>query len=310
MRTRVRVTLACAALTAVALTAGGLVVTARHTVTPVNQAVTAPATSTPASSVNTPTETPTPSTTVSAPALDPDELADAVSDAVKHAVPGTELGLAIFDRQTGETLAEADPGKRFYTASVVKLLIALDAVYDNGWQVPDDDLAEDLTTMLAGSNDSIASRLWEDDGGVTIVSRMADLIGLDDTVPPSDPGQWGMTWTSADDVVQIYEYLDDTVPDEVARPIVDALAAARQPADDGFAQYFGIPDGLPGVDWAVKQGWMILRSSVVLDTTGVVGSRYVVALLTDMPRATSWAKGRAAVTAGIAATAPVLGTAS
>jgi hypothetical protein len=80
-------------------------------------------------------------------------------------------------------------------------------------------------------------------------------------------------------------------------------------ADDGFPQYFGIPDGLPTTaTWSIKQGWMILNSAVVLNTTGVVGTdnRYVVVLLTSQSAYTSYATGRNAVTAGITALAPSL----
>ncbi|MFG1647222.1 hypothetical protein ACGFMK_43670 [Amycolatopsis sp. NPDC049252] len=71
--------------------------------------------------------------------------------------------------------------------------------------------------------------------------------------------------------------------------------------DDGWDQYFGIPDGLPGTSRQIKQGWMILRDALVLNTTGVVDNRYVVVLLTQQPPVGS-AKGRAA---GITTLAPL-----
>jgi hypothetical protein len=131
------------------------------------------------------------------------------------------------------------------------------------------------------------------------------LIGLSDTTPPADPTQWGMAKTSANDVVATYEYLSDVIPDEVAAPLLAALGNARNPADDGWDQYFGIPDGLPGRPWQIKQGWMILRNALALNTTGIVGGRYVVVLMTQQPLISS-AKGRAAVTAGIKTLAPLL----
>ncbi|MFI5613047.1 hypothetical protein [Amycolatopsis sp. NPDC051903] len=234
-------------------------------------------------------------------------MADKVTDAVTAASKGTQVGLVVYDEKTGKTIAEADPDKPYYTASVVKLLIALDSLYDDGtWQVPEGDDAEDLTDMLAGSDDAIASRLWEEGGDTAIISRMTDLIGLSHTLAPTDPGEWGMTKMSPGDVVTTYRYLENTVPDATAQPLLTALADARQPADDGYPQYFGIPDGLPGSTWEIKQGWMILRSALVLNTTGIVDSRYVVVLFTQQRAGTSSAKGRAAVTAGIKALAPAL----
>lgn len=224
------------------------------------------------------------------------------------ASPGTSVGFVLYDRESGKELAALDADRPSYTASVVKLLIAIDEVHDDAtgaWALPDADSVEDLTEMLEGSNDAIASAFWERNGGTAIVTRTAALIGLTHTTPPSDPTQWGMAETSPADVLATYQYLEDVVPDAVSAPLLAALGNARNPADDGWDQYFGIPDGLPGRSWQIKQGWMILRDALVLNTTGVVGGRYVVVLLTQQPPIAS-AEGRAAVTAGIKTLAPLL----
>ncbi|WP_328648116.1 hypothetical protein OHS58_10805 [Amycolatopsis sp. NBC_00348] len=249
---------------------------------------------------------PAPSTTA-VPYPDLTGVAGGVADAVTATSRGTDVGFVLFDRESGKELASLDRDTPYYTASVVKLLIAIDEVRgtDGGWALPDAGTVDDLTDMLAGSDDAIASELWERNGGNEIVTRTAGLIGLTHTTPPADPTQWGMAKTSAADVVATYEFLEDTVPDDVAQPLLTALGDARNPADDGWDQYFGIPDGLPGTSWQVKQGWMILRDALVLNTTGVVNDRYVVVLLTQQPPVGS-AKGRAAVTAGITTLAPLL----
>jgi hypothetical protein len=300
MGRRIRWTLAGAGLAAAALTAGLLVALGGRSVTPV------------AASVAPPMDTaisPSPVTSTSeVPYPDLSAVASDVSDAVTAASRGTNVGFVLYDRQSGKVLASLEADQPYYTASVVKLLIAIDEVHDDTtgtWALPDADAVEDLTDMLAGSNDGIASALWEQNGGTTIVTRTAALIGLSHTTPPTDPTQWGMAKMSAADVVSVYSYLEDSVPDEVASPLLAALGDARNPADDGWDQYFGIPDGLPGMSWQIKQGWMILRTALVLNTTGVVGGRYVVVLLTQQPLVSS-AKGRAAVTAGVKTLGPLL----
>ncbi|WP_328454408.1 MULTISPECIES: hypothetical protein [unclassified Amycolatopsis] len=287
---------------AAALAATLLVAACGQAVTPAARSTTA----TPDPPQDTEVGPPAPSTTT-VPYPDLSAVADGVADAVAAASRGTDAGFVLFDRQPGQELASADRDTPYYTASVVKLLIAIDEVRDTdgGWALPDAGTVDDLTDMLAGSNDGIASELWERNGGNEIVTRTAALIGLTHTTPPADPTQWGMAKTSAADVVATYEYLEDTVPDDVAQPLLTALGDARNPADDGWDQYFGIPDGLPGTSWQVKQGWMVLRDALVLNTTGVVNDRYVVVLLTQQPLVSS-AKGRAAVTAGITTLAPLL----
>lgn len=298
MGTRIRRTLAGAGLTAAALTAGVLVSAGGGSAArePVPAVADPPPSTGPVASTSE----------VSYPDLS--SVAAGVADAVTAASPRTSVGFVLYDRESGKELASLGADEPYYTASVVKLLIAIDEVRDDttgAWALPDAGAVEDLTDMLEGSNDAIASAFWERNGGNAIVTRTAALLGLAHTTPPADPTQWGMAETSAGDVLAIYQYLEDTMPDEVAQPILTALGNARNPADDGWDQYFGIPDGLSGMSWQVKQGWMVLRSSLVLNTTGVVGDRYVVVLLTRQPPIAS-AEGRAAVTAGIKTLAPLL----
>jgi hypothetical protein len=302
MGKRIGWTLAGAGLAAVALTAGLLVAMEGRRVAPVAETRTA----------DPPQDTaigPSPATSTSeAPYPDLSSVAADVATAVTTASRGTSVGFVLYDRESGKELASLDADRPFYTASTVKLLIAIDEVHDDAtgaWALPDAGAVEDLTDMLAGSNDAIASAFWERNGGTSIVTRTAALIGLKHTAAPSDPTQWGMAKTSAADVLATYEFLEDVIPDEVASPLLAALGNARNPADDGWDQYFGIPDGLPGRSWQIKQGWMILRNALVLNTTGIVGGRYVVVLMTQQPLISS-AKGRAAVTAGIKTLAPLL----
>ncbi|SFK37424.1 MULTISPECIES: serine hydrolase [Amycolatopsis] len=245
---------------------------------------------------------PAPPPSSTPPSLDP----GVVTAAVNEVAPGTDLAFALYDEQTGQSLASVNGDQQFYTASLVKLFIALDALQRNEWH-PSERLGANLTEMLSASDDGIAEALWEYGGRSAIITRMVQLIGLAHTRPPTFSDQWEMTKTTADDLVAVYRFLVERVPDEARGLVLGAMAGAQNPAADGFPQYFGIPDGLPDLPRAVKQGWMTIQRAVVLNTTGLVDSRYVVVLLAELPLETSYARGRAALTAGIAALAPVLG---
>jgi hypothetical protein len=67
--------------------------------------------------------------------------------------------------------------------------------------------------------------------------------------------------------------------------ILTALSGTSKIAVDGFDQYFGIPNGIPHIPWAVKQGWGTSGSQAVMNSTGLVGSdwRYVVIVLACAP---------------------------
>jgi hypothetical protein len=168
---------------------------------------------------------------------------------------GVTAAFAVFDRTTGETPIAFDEHKQFRSASVVKLLIALDYLESHGpgYQIPAEDLAL-LQPMLRASNDDAASELWVRDGWEQIVQRMIATIGLTDSAPPANRGMWGYTAISAADVVKIYRYILDQADPSYRDFIMGNLRLSKKCADDGFDQSFGIPSAIPR-PWAVKQGW-------------------------------------------------------
>jgi hypothetical protein len=182
----------------------------------------------------------------------------------------------------------------------VKLLITVDALQQAGGELPPERIRDQLVGMLSVIDDGIATALWQANGGREIGRRMIELIGLPHTVPPRQPEEWELTRTSPLDRVATYEFIENDLSDSSSDLVDAALAAATNPAADGFDQFFGIPRALPGTEWAIKQRWMRFRRGVVLNTTGVVGpeARYVVALLTELPLGTdyetvSWTSSRA-----------------
>jgi hypothetical protein len=319
-------TLTSAATAAVALTATPMVaraIRAEGTAAAVSVPTTtsaAPATQFPTSAPTvtatvtptlTATPTPTPAQAQPLSASAQTTLVRQVESAVLGASKGADIGFEVFDRDlgtSGDVMASSNADTPIYTASVVKLLIAIDALHRAGW-APSTSTRNEITHMLEGSNDGDASDFWDRDGGNAIVTRMVGLIGLKHTLLPTVTGQWGMAKMSASDVVATYQFIAYDMPAASSTLIMNALYNAKKTADDGFPQYFGIPDGLPATaTWWIKQGWMILNSAVVLNTTGVVGTdnRYIVVLLTSQSAYTTYAKGRNAVTAGITALAPSL----
>ncbi|WP_310973864.1 MULTISPECIES: hypothetical protein [unclassified Amycolatopsis] len=90
-------------------------------------------------------------------------------------------------------------------ASVVKLLIALDLLDRSG--VPSGGEATAVHSMLAATDDRVASRLWQQNGGPDIVRRQAGKLGLAHTTPPAGAGQWGSTRMSPTDVVTVYRHI-------------------------------------------------------------------------------------------------------
>lgn len=168
---------------------------------------------------------------------------------------GVSAGVAVFDRQTGAFTEQLNTSTRFRSASVVKVLIALDHLWGLDHAVPDSDRAW-LEPMLRASDDGAASAYWSDRGGAAIITRMVDRLGLRDTAPPPGgyEGYWGYTALSARDTVTIYRYLLDSAPSPVRDFVLGNLRQSTRCATDGFDKHFGIA-GAFEKPWAVKQGW-------------------------------------------------------
>jgi hypothetical protein len=220
--------------------------------------------------------------------------------AIQAVESDARVGVEVFDRQTGVVLTNLNETHQFPTMSVVKLLIALEVLYRNGWALPSAATQQDLARMISYSDDAIASNLWGAYGGPDLVTHMAGVIGLRGTEPPpSDDGEWGDTLTTPADMVTLYRYIAERLPAPDRNLIVDAMDNTTLIAADGTKQYFGIPNGLPRSRWAIKQGWGTSGSRAVVNTTGLIGTddRYVVVVMTSAADGSESAL-RSAITSG------------
>lgn len=190
---------------------------------------------------------------VTAAALLPSVGAAAPRD-VAEGAGGATVGFLVLDRDTGQSSIRYQEHRQFRSASLVKLLIALDFLESRDpAAIPDDDLAL-LESMLRSSDDDAASVLWVRGGFEAVVQRMVPKLGLVDTEPPADRRIWGYTAISAADIATTYRYILDRADPRVGEFIMANLRAATRCAVDGRDQYFGIPRAVPR-PWAVKQGW-------------------------------------------------------
>ncbi len=216
-----------------------------------------------------------------------------VTGAVRGVQKSATVGALVIDRQTGAELVSVNADRKFHSASLVKLLIALDVLHSGGGD------RERVGRMLRLSDDPIAGELWTRSGGAAMVTRTAKRLGLTDTRPPADPGRWGDTLLSARDVARVYTHVMTELPEADKTFVIDSLATAPRVAADGFDQHFGIPSGVDA-DWAVKQGWGDNAKVDFVHSTGLVGAkwRHIVVLLTEHPPSTRLSTAASSVTAG------------
>jgi hypothetical protein len=245
---------------------------------------------------------------------------------------GINAGIAVFDRHTGAFTTQINATGRFRSASLVKILIALDFLLARGpaYEIGQADRTQ-LELMLRGSDDRAASHFYQRIGGEPGLKRMITLMALENTKPPSAVGLngWGSTTLSANDIVRVYRYILEQSPAEVREIIMGHLRGSTPCGTDAYHQSFGIPLAFAR-PWTAKQGWWgfgdqppircsaqtpplpvpatppairgdtpALMSGRVLHTTGTVGEgdRFVVAVLTQYPSGTGFADAFANITA-------------
>ncbi|WP_202797112.1 hypothetical protein [Kribbella flavida] len=233
--------------------------------------------------------------------------------------PGVVAGAAVYDRRAGRFTDQLNQDHQFRSASVVKLLIALDLLWDRGpaYELGPAD-GERLDVMLRSSDDDAASHYWDELGGGDLVDRMAARLGLTHTTrpPATHPGFWGYVGITPADTVRIYRYLLEQAPAPVRECVLGRLHQATRYGTDGFDQYFGIASAF-APPFALKQGWSgflgssgfssdraepvaagIDLTSDALHTTGTVGpgDRTIVAVYTLHPPGTPYSKAYADVT--------------
>jgi hypothetical protein len=231
-----------------------------------------------------------------------------VGMAVKQVVKSATTAAVVVDREQHKTLVSENGDRAFISGSLVKVMIALDAMNRHPH---DQQVAKRVYTMIQFSDDDLASGFWSTEGGASIISRVRSMIGLRGTRPPTPTNMWGWTMITANDMALVYDYLLDQAPDQDRETIVEAMAHAAERGSDGFYQHFGIPDGLGGkFPWAVKQAWASNTDTGVkaLHSSGFVGKgwRYEVIVLTEEPIGVGLTGVGPAVTAGCRTIAPIL----
>ncbi|MFC3450137.1 serine hydrolase [Amycolatopsis speibonae] len=225
------------------------------------------------------------------------------ANAESRTEPEKRTATVVFDRTLDKEVVGKQVTERFRAASVVKLFIALDAI-THGPRKSDQ---AQIHRMLSKSDDAIANTLWSRNGASAIVTRTVAAVGLKNTTPPADPGRWGDTLTTADDIAALYRHILE-LPKSKRNLILKPLREAPRTAADGFDQYFGIPAAFTDRPWAIKQGWAAGHGAVDAHTTGLVGEgdRYIVVILSSHAEGTDLAVATAAATSAAVSLVPRL----
>jgi hypothetical protein len=196
-------------------------------------------------------------------------LAAPANPALVKAPVGTSFfGWAFLDRATGTITGSANSATGTNsTESMVKAWITGDYLrtVDAAGKTPSDATLGELTLMIIDSNDNIAQKYYEADGGNAVMQRMINMCGLTHTTIYS--GWWSKTQMTPQDAVRYGNcvangtaagakwtpWLLNTMK-QVRGGVADQISVTRQ------GGHWGIIDGLPAnlvPETSIKNGWTV-----------------------------------------------------
>jgi hypothetical protein len=200
---------------------------------------------------------------------------------------GYQVGIAVFDTKTGKVYGAGSNNSTFASESVVKVFIATRILLQGRMHGA---TAVRARTMIAQSDDAIASSLYGSVGGDSLITWIKNYYHVPNLgSPPRRAGWWGGTYITPDGLVRLYAKLK--ADNRVRHWLFTAMHAATKYGSDGFYQYFGIPSATSNA--AIKQGWGndYAGSNASENSTGFVnGDRYAVAILARGPASTYGAR--------------------
>jgi 5-hydroxyisourate hydrolase-like protein (transthyretin family) len=196
---------------------------------------------------------------------------------------GLRVGVGLVDRTTGRTYDFGYRQSTFYTASVAKVMVAMDVLRDDmarGRTAPSATNARRIQSMIRNSNDAITWSYWRSRGGAAVVERINSRCGTSIAV-------YNNTWS-----------MSRPSPVQMAR-VLDCLADHRalNAGLSGFlmyqmrkvtpAQRWGVPAANPDPvrDEMNKNGWWRWPCCYfwTVNSTGLFGpgNRYAFTVFTE-----------------------------
>jgi protocatechuate 3,4-dioxygenase beta subunit len=164
---------------------------------------------------------------------------------------GLKVGVGLVDRKTGQKFNFGYGQSTFYTASVAKVMVAMDVLRDSqGRSAPPAATASKLRSMIRNSNDAITWSYWRSRGGAKVVQRINARCG---TTVRVDNNTWSMSRPTP---VQMAMVLDCLADGRAISPTLSSFLM-YQMRNVTSSQRWGIPAANPDQLRAEmnKNGW-------------------------------------------------------
>jgi ribulose bisphosphate carboxylase small subunit len=206
---------------------------------------------------------------------------------------GLKVGVGLVDRRTGRTYNYGYGQSTFYTASVAKVMVAMDVLRDDhvrGRSAPSSANASRLRSMIRNSNDAITWSYWRSRGQSALVTRVNRRCGTSITVHHNT---WSMSRPSP---VQMAKVLDCLADHRALNPKLSSWLVYQMRSVNS-SQRWGIPAANPDPyrTEANKNGWWRWPCCYfwTVNSTGIFGpgDRYAFTVFTQYGGASPQSRG-------------------
>lgn len=221
-----------------------------------------------------------------------------ISDNLKNAwatVARTRAGdidIAVYNNATGQTSRFTNAAGTINTASIVKLSVAEEILYQaevSGIALTSAQLSN-VQIMIENSDNTAASTLWSQLGGAPVMNHFFSSVGASSTVA-ADGGYWGLTQTTSTDqlaLLNLIAYPGKTLNTQSSTLLTHLMDNTE--ADQSWGIGYGIGQQ---ATYGLKDGWLDdadtgdaydETTSWTVNSVGHVtdtGVDYTIAVLTD-----------------------------
>jgi hypothetical protein len=196
---------------------------------------------------------------------------------------GLKVGVGLVDRKTGRTYNFGHQQSTFYTASVAKVMVAMDVLRDDqarGRTTPSSGNAGRIRGMIRNSNDAITWSYWRSRGGAAVVGRVNKRCGTSIKV-------YNNTWSMSRPSPVMMAKVLDCLADHRALNAGLSNFLMYQMRNVTPSQRWGVPAADPDRfrDEMNKNGWWRWPCCYfwTVNSTGLfgAGNRYAFTVLTE-----------------------------
>jgi hypothetical protein len=231
----------------------------------------------------------------------------AAASALVAAKPG-RLGIAVRDRVSGAVWRAGEPEHPVWTASTIKLALAVDLLERArvGSLTLDATARQQIADMLDFSSNSAADRLWRRFELADRVQHYRDVYGISGLEFPAGYRYWGAMKCTTDGLLGLMSY----VLDHLAPADRDYIVGAMRTVDR--IQQWGVWAAGRSQRPGLKAGWSIEKDPGgehwVANSVGFAGpdARYAIAVMYQLPPGVNTRNG--SIRAGVHAISDIVAT--